>query len=130
MVFSATQEEKLLGRENSCREWFSLEIDVLDNNRQGPEPAREQNAASGSADGALLCWKMPSAPQRQQQYFLISSALVTAQNPNRVMPPWTHFEEHFHPRVVTAVLYPWHGPGVPCAAPKADVGSPTGTTAP
>lgn len=57
-VFSATQEEKLLGRENLCREWFSLEIDVLDNNRHGPDPAREQNIAFGSADGALLCWRM------------------------------------------------------------------------
>lgn len=37
----------------------------------------------------------------------------------------THFEEQFDPKVVTAVLHPWHGPRVPLTAPKADVGSPT-----
>lgn len=81
------QEGELWGRQNLHREGFSLEPDILDNHRQAPDQALEQNTAFGTAEGPLPCQKMQNAPQRRHQYFLTTSALVTAQNPNRVMQP-------------------------------------------
>lgn len=78
------QEGELLGREDFHRERFSLDPDILDNQRQGPDQALEQNTALGSAEGPFLCWNMQNAAERRQQYFLIPSALVTAQNPTEL----------------------------------------------